>query len=324
MDDQQGRARLATGVFPSAWPIPPRRSIYLRACAKTSSASGGAAIDSLNQPGDLRPGAVALLNASTKDQTVPVVAWQRYGKGQVLGIATNTMWKWAAAGDPNARSYGRFWRQAVRGLTKKLEGGSLLGISWNQDHYRPGEQAVVEVQVRSEEEQAESGSSARSAARAVTRMSRLRRWSGRRMSIRRKFRWRSAATTPSGFRPTRGRISRRVMSARCRSQPLIEEGASPELKDAYLRTIAAKARGVYTSEADLAPVETFLRRAGRVAAVGPYLAAGQFQEYPRVGDHCAADRGMVFPAAAEFDMKRLLFCGLRRADAGVGRAGSRR
>ena len=86
------------------------------------------------------------------DSTEPVVAWQRYGKGQVLGIATNTMWKWAAAGSETQALFGRFWRQAVRGLTKKLEGGSLLGIHWNQDHYRPGEQAVVEVHLRASDD----------------------------------------------------------------------------------------------------------------------------------------------------------------------------
>jgi hypothetical protein len=42
-------------------------------------------------------------------------------------------------------------------------------------------------------------------------------------------------------------------------QPLIDEGASPELKEAYLRSIAAKARGIYTGETDLTPVEAFLR-----------------------------------------------------------------
>ena len=36
----------------------------------------------------------------------------------------------------------------MRGLTKKLEGGSMLGIHWNQEQYRPGEQAVVEVHLR--------------------------------------------------------------------------------------------------------------------------------------------------------------------------------
>jgi hypothetical protein len=42
-------------------------------------------------------------------------------------------------------------------------------------------------------------------------------------------------------------------------EPLLEEGASPELKDAYLREIAAQARGVYTGEKDLEPIRAFLR-----------------------------------------------------------------
>jgi hypothetical protein len=42
-------------------------------------------------------------------------------------------------------------------------------------------------------------------------------------------------------------------------QPLIDEGASPELKEAYLRAIAAKVHGIYAGEGDLAPVEAFLR-----------------------------------------------------------------
>ena len=82
------------------------------------------------------------------DHTEPVVAWQRYGKGQVLGIATNTLWKWAASGHETKDLYGRFWRQAVRGLTQKMEGGSMLGIHLNKEHYRPGEEAVVQAQVR--------------------------------------------------------------------------------------------------------------------------------------------------------------------------------
>ena len=63
-------------------------------------------------------GAVSLLDATISDHTEPVVAWQRYGKGQVLGIASNTLWKWAAAGHERKSLYGRFWRQAVRILAR--------------------------------------------------------------------------------------------------------------------------------------------------------------------------------------------------------------
>src|SRR6202020_1001972 len=43
-------------------------------------------------------------------------------------------------------------------------------------------------------------------------------------------------------------------------EPLLEEGASPELKEAYLREIASRANGVYAYEKDIEPVREFLRR----------------------------------------------------------------
>ena len=41
---------------------------------------------------------------------------------------------------------------------------------------------------------------------------------------------------------------------------MLEEGASPELKEAYLREIAARANGVYANEKDIEPVRAFLRQ----------------------------------------------------------------
>ena len=221
--------------------------------------AGGASLDSLNQPGGLRPGAISLLNATLPDHSEPVVAWQRYGKGQVLGIATNTLWKWAAAGHETRAVYGRFWRQSVRGLTRKLEGGSLLGIHWNEDHYRPGEQATVEVQLR---ENVDAGN----------------------------LRLVGSIKTPDGIKdvsltPVTGQAG--VYSAKIplgprgdysfhlsayegtalaetyeRSlpvEPQVEEGANPELKEVYLREIATQAKGVYANEKNIDPIKTFLR-----------------------------------------------------------------
>ncbi len=89
---------LATGSFPVTVSDIGAAVDFTSGLREDLGASGGASLDSLNQPGGLRPGAIALLDATISDHTEPVVAWQRYGKGQVLGIATNTMWKWAAAG----------------------------------------------------------------------------------------------------------------------------------------------------------------------------------------------------------------------------------
>jgi uncharacterized membrane protein len=250
---------LSTGSYPVSVADSAAAVGFTSGLREEVSASGGAALDSLNQPGGLRPGAVALLNASTKNEAVPVVAWQRYGKGQVLGIATNTMWKWASAGDPTRSLYGRFWRQAVRGLTKKLEGGSLLGVSWNAEHYRPGEQAIVEVQLRSAGEAGGirlvgslSGPGGDKDITLTPVVGQANVYTAKiTLSQRGDYTFRLSAYSGANLAESYERA--------LPVQPLIDEGASPELKEAYLRAIAAKVHGIYAGEADLAPVEAFLR-----------------------------------------------------------------
>jgi uncharacterized membrane protein len=250
---------LSTGSFPVT--VSPSSSAvdFTDGWREDLGTAGGASLDSLNRPGGLRPGAIGLLNATLPDHTEPVVAWQRYGKGQVLGIATNTLWKWAAAGHDTRALYGRFWRQAVRGLTKKLEGGSLLGIHWNQEHYRPGEQAIVEVQLR-------DTSSAGSIKLAAT----LKAPDGKRdvnlapvtgqagiytakIPLMQRGDYTFHLSAYSG--DTMAENYERVLPV----EPLVEEGANPELKDAYLREIAKQTKGVYTDEKNLDPIRTYLR-----------------------------------------------------------------
>ncbi len=250
---------LATGSFPVSISPSSAAVDFTAGLREDLDASGGTSLDSLNQPGGLRPGAVGLLDAAISNRTEPVVAWQRYGKGQVLGIATNTLWKWAAAGQEMRSLYGRFWRQAVRGLTKKLEGGALLGIHWDKDHYRPGEQAVVEVQLR---ETGETG--------AIRLVGSLGGPAGDHEVSLTPVTGQAGVYTAKIPLPQRGDYTFRLLAYSGAElaesyerdlpvEPLLEEGASPELKEAYLREIAARARGVYTGEKDLEPMKTFLR-----------------------------------------------------------------
>jgi uncharacterized membrane protein len=250
---------LATGSFPVTVSPSGAAVEFTSGLREDLAAAGGASVDSLNQPGNLRPGAIGLLDATMSDHTEPLVAWQHYGKGQVLGLATNTLWKWAAAGHETRSLYGRFWRQSVRGLTKKLEGGSLLGIHWNQEHYRPGEQAVVEVQVR--------GTTDAGTVRLVAKLSAPN--GDQDVSL-------TPAPGQAGFYtakiplPQRGDYTFHLSAYSGATvaesydrvlpvEPLLEEGASPELKEAYLREIAAQAKGVYTGEKKLDLVKAFLR-----------------------------------------------------------------
>jgi uncharacterized membrane protein len=104
-------------------------------------------LDSLNRVGELKPNATALLTAQMGDRGIAVVAVQPFGKGKVMGIATDTLWKWALQPEPLRSAYGLFWRQAVRNLTGKTEGGQNLSVRWDKDFYRPGDLAAGEIRV---------------------------------------------------------------------------------------------------------------------------------------------------------------------------------
>jgi hypothetical protein len=126
--------------------IPPTGAGHpLLATLEERLVQGNATVDSVNRVGDLKPGATLLLAARLGDRLAPLVAEQRYGRGRVLGIASNTLWKWATQPDPLRAAYGVFWRQAARYLTDRLEGSSELTVRWDRDAYRPGETARAEI-----------------------------------------------------------------------------------------------------------------------------------------------------------------------------------
>ncbi len=102
-------------------------------------------LDAVNQVDGLKPGAQALLGARAGDREVVVVATQPFGKGKVMAIASSTLWKWAMQPEPVRPAYGLFWRQAVRILTGKTEGGQNLAVRWDKDFYRPGDMAAGEI-----------------------------------------------------------------------------------------------------------------------------------------------------------------------------------
>ncbi len=109
--------------------------------------AGQVYIESINQVGRLKPAAVALLNASVGSRVIAVVAWQHYGQGQCLAVASNTLWRWSRGNVSLKKAYGHFWRQGIRYLAGQSEGGRILAVRWDKEHYQPAEQAVVNVHV---------------------------------------------------------------------------------------------------------------------------------------------------------------------------------
>ena len=114
---------------------------------KTGRWPAGAAIESINLSGSLRSGAINLLDASVGNRTVSVVALQRFGEGQTMGVATNTLWKWTQVSEVLKQAYGHFWRQSVRNVSQWEEGERFVGVKWDKKGYRPGEQASTTIRV---------------------------------------------------------------------------------------------------------------------------------------------------------------------------------
>ncbi len=134
----------AQGSFPVR--VPPMASGHpILATIEDTLTRASAHLDSLNRVGELKPNATALLTAQMGDRAFAVVAVQPFGQGKVMAIATDTLWKWALQPEPLRSAYGLFWRQAVRNLTGKTEGGQYLSVRWDKDFYRPGDQAVGEI-----------------------------------------------------------------------------------------------------------------------------------------------------------------------------------
>ncbi|MHC4806507.1 MAG: hypothetical protein ACYTBX_09640 [Planctomycetota bacterium] len=138
---------LQTGQFTVNVPLSAANHSIVSETSELIGQAPGAAIESINLSGPLRSGAINLLDASVGNRTVPVVALQRYGQGQTMAIATNTLWKWTAVSEALGQAYGHFWRQAVRSLSQWEEGERFVGVKWDKKGYRPGEQARATIRV---------------------------------------------------------------------------------------------------------------------------------------------------------------------------------
>jgi uncharacterized membrane protein len=141
-----GTGDLERGTFPLA--IPPAAAGH--PILQGVSFGAQAQLASRNRPGALRGGAVALVTATGDGGTQAVIAAELFGKGRVLGVATDTLWRLARTPEgPDAGggedAYGRFWRQAVRWLADRGEGSRALRVTWDRQRWRPGETARAEI-----------------------------------------------------------------------------------------------------------------------------------------------------------------------------------
>ena len=138
---------ISAGQFPVV--IPPEGAGHGLSSATAAILKGVTApvFFSVNNVGECRSGALSLMNASVGSQIVPIVVLQSYGKGQILGVATDTLWRWSRMDGDFSGAFSQFWRDSIRYLAGEIEGGRFLTVRWDRKRYHPSEEAHAEIGV---------------------------------------------------------------------------------------------------------------------------------------------------------------------------------
>ncbi len=142
-------SRDARGISAGQFPVivPPEGAGHGLSSATAAILDGVAApaFYSVNKVGERRSGALSLMNASIGSEIVPIVALQSYGKGQTLGVATDTLWRWGRMDGDISSAAHQFWRDSIRYLAGEIEGGRFLTVQWDRKRYRPSEEGHAEI-----------------------------------------------------------------------------------------------------------------------------------------------------------------------------------
>ena len=251
-----GEAALATGVFPVSVPATAAGQAIMSG-VRESLERAGASVESLNQVGGVKLGATVLLSANVGVRNAPLVAVQSFGKGKAMAIASNTLWKWATRSEELRTAFGLFWRQSVRDLTGKTEGGRLLQVRWNKDGYRPGEQAVAEVRVPGQQAAKEARLSASLGFGAQTGGLEIEPVAAQPGVYNVKMQFRERGEYVFRVVAYQGDKVMDTYEKTLPIAPLLAEGAHLEVDDEYLKKLAEKGGGGYAREAD---VDQFVRK----------------------------------------------------------------
>ncbi len=141
------QSEFQVGQFGVSVPAAALDNSFIEETAKIVSKLDSVSVESVNVEGPLKEGAVTLLEVSVAGRTAPLVAMQRYGQGQTMAIATNTLWKWCRTSDSLRDAFGYFWRHTVKNMTGWEEGQRFLAVKWDREQYNPGESAVATIRV---------------------------------------------------------------------------------------------------------------------------------------------------------------------------------
>ena len=102
-----------------------------------------------NRVGELKPGALALLTGSGERSGAdrPVLAWQRYGRGQTFALPVQDTWIWQMHADVplDDQTHELFWRQLLRWLVSGVPHPVTAAVA--ADHVAPGDPVRITADV---------------------------------------------------------------------------------------------------------------------------------------------------------------------------------
>ncbi len=104
-------------------------------------------LEGINVTGPAKPGATVLAehpSLSYRGKPLPVIAYQRYGRGRTMVITTATTWRWQMLLPHEDLSHEKFWRQVLRWLAAAP---APVDLSLDRDAYAAGDQVGVRVGV---------------------------------------------------------------------------------------------------------------------------------------------------------------------------------
>jgi uncharacterized membrane protein len=97
--------------------------------------------------GDLKPGAVALLQAQLPgSKDIPLLVLQNYGRGRSLIFATGGSWRWRMRLDHKDLAHPTFWQQALRSLVANSPGP--VQLTFDRLIYSDEDRVRVRAEVR--------------------------------------------------------------------------------------------------------------------------------------------------------------------------------
>ncbi|HUV66692.1 MAG TPA: hypothetical protein VMW24_22585, partial [Sedimentisphaerales bacterium] len=251
--------------------VPPAAlgSSIISEAAKILSQEEAPTVESVNVEGPLKPGAVTLLEASVSGGLVPLVCIQRYGQGQAMAVASNTLWRWCRTSDTLSEAFGYFWRQTVKNMTGWEEGQRFIAVKWDQQQYNPGESGLATIsiagrhdpnQLRLKAQMKLEGQSSPVAVEPV--LGRENSFTAK-VDFARSARYVFELETLLGEQPLESYQKTIVVGTR------LNEGANLELDHAFLNSLAIQAGGRYFRESEFENLIGMLRSQilGRVVSM---------------------------------------------------------